>query len=81
MELTMTANDLMMFLVDLHMQGNNLEEIDVSFRSHGDSHPEKVLFVEEGLQHDNGVPMEIMLCASELDEDTGTMFQRYFDSI
>ena len=31
----MTANDLMMFLVDLHMQGNNLEEIEVSFRSHG----------------------------------------------
>lgn len=77
----MTANDLMMFLVDLHMQGHRLEEIEVSFRSHGDSNPEKVLLVEEGLQHDNGVPMEIMLCGSVLDEDTGALFQRYFDSI
>lgn len=77
----MTANDLMMFLIDLHMQGNPLEDIEVSFRSHRDADPEQVLFAEEGVQREDGTPMEIMFLASHLDTSMGDALQSYIDSI
>jgi hypothetical protein len=77
----MTANDLMMFLIDLHMEGNSLEDIQVSFREHGDADVESVTHVEVGLQREDGTPTEVMLQAYPLSESPESLLKQWFDSI
>lgn len=77
----MNANELLEYLIDLHMQGHSLEDIRVSYRTHGDSDVEAVTHIEEGMQEDDGTPTEVMLMAYPLAEDPTTLLNDWINSI
>lgn len=77
----MNAQELIEYLIDLHMQGHSLEDIRVSYRTHGDSDVEAVTHIEEGIQEDDGTPMEVMLMAFPLPTSPESEFQQWFNSI